>query len=288
MRLQHGLRLPDFIGIGPPRTATTWLNGVLSARVGLPANVKETDFFSYRYDRGLAWYAEHFRHCAATPVVGEFSPNYFHSRNARERIRHHLPEVRIICTLRDPVARLYSHYRLKTRMYSRKISLVAALNEDPDLIAASQYASHLAQWLEAFGKQNVLAIMYDQLKTSPQQYVNSVCGFLGIESIDVKASPATHRPSLKNVATHAPRRAKLAAAANRLKLRLQMNGYRRTAKVLRKIKVWHWCTQAGDEFLPMARDLEARLRDRFRPDVEWLEELLNCDLTPWKVQSYGG
>ena len=75
-------RLPDFIAVGPPRTATTWLHEVLQGHVCLPADRKETDFFTRFYDRGLDWYADYFRHCEGGIPVGELSPMY---------LRHRLP-----------------------------------------------------------------------------------------------------------------------------------------------------------------------------------------------------
>jgi hypothetical protein len=35
------LRLPEFIGVGPARTGTTWLNEALLEVAGLPEGVKE-------------------------------------------------------------------------------------------------------------------------------------------------------------------------------------------------------------------------------------------------------
>src|SRR3990172_7835495 len=79
-------RLPEFIGVGPPRTATTWLHKVLSGHVGLPRGVKETQFFDRHYSLGMEWYLRHFRDWPANRPCGEFSPTYFASAEARMRI----------------------------------------------------------------------------------------------------------------------------------------------------------------------------------------------------------
>ena len=68
------LRLPDFIAVGPPRTATTWLHEVLAGHVCLPTDRKETDFFNRFYDRGLDWYANYFRACDGVMQIGEAAP----------------------------------------------------------------------------------------------------------------------------------------------------------------------------------------------------------------------
>ncbi|HVI04483.1 MAG TPA: sulfotransferase domain-containing protein, partial [Sphingomicrobium sp.] len=112
MRSTHPARLPDFLVVGPPRTATTWLDGVLRGHVGLPAGVKETHFFARNYGRGIDWYKDHFTQAGQSQKLGEVCAAYFENPDARERIHLHVPNCKIICTLRDPVDRLYSYYKL--------------------------------------------------------------------------------------------------------------------------------------------------------------------------------
>jgi hypothetical protein len=76
-------RLPDFIAVGPPRTGTTWLHGVLYHRVSLPRGVKETYFFDHFYAKGLNWYSHYFGDSADGHRVGEIAPTYFASAEAR-------------------------------------------------------------------------------------------------------------------------------------------------------------------------------------------------------------
>ena len=78
-------RLPDFMAVGPSRTGTTWLHSVLDGHVELPARVKEIEFFTRHYDRGVQWYAWHFRHCHPDLPVGEVNPCFRHEQ-ARKRI----------------------------------------------------------------------------------------------------------------------------------------------------------------------------------------------------------
>jgi len=84
---------------------------VLRGHVGLPEQTKETHFFARNYGRGIDWYAKHYCHCAAEAVVGEICASYFENLQARERIHANMPGCKIICTLRDPVDRLYSYYK---------------------------------------------------------------------------------------------------------------------------------------------------------------------------------
>lgn len=110
-RRPESVRLPDFIVIGPPRTGTTWLHRVLEGHVGLPAGIKETQFFSWNHGQGLQWYHSFFRDIPLALPAGEIAPACFDHPEARERIAALIPHCRIVCTLRDPVARLYSQYK---------------------------------------------------------------------------------------------------------------------------------------------------------------------------------
>jgi hypothetical protein len=77
-------RLPDFIGVGQPRTGTSWLDAVLRGHVGLPREIKEVDFFVKNYARGLDWYKGYFTDCNPRLPVGEICPSYLGSDAARD------------------------------------------------------------------------------------------------------------------------------------------------------------------------------------------------------------
>ena len=104
-------RLPEIIGAGPGRTGTTWLHRVLEGRVDLPYGVKETQFFNTFYDKGIDWYARHFRYATGERKIAEICPYFFHPL-APARIKAHIPNCRIITTLRDPVDHSFSAYKL--------------------------------------------------------------------------------------------------------------------------------------------------------------------------------
>jgi hypothetical protein len=58
---------------------------VLKGHVNLPAGIKETDFFTTNYSKGIEWYAHHFRNPDGPWPFGEINP-YFGFREAAERI----------------------------------------------------------------------------------------------------------------------------------------------------------------------------------------------------------
>ncbi len=274
-------RLPDFIAVGPPRTATTWLHEVLRGHVCLPADRKETDFFTRFYDRGIDWYADYFRHCGSATTIGELSPMYFASRDALERIAKDLPDCKIICSFRDPVERAYSNYRLLRRNVFTKADFERAATTRGDLMESSRYGTHLAEWLERFGRERVLALIYDDLKLSPQIFLDAVCDFIGVNRFPV----ATTRLGSERVHTvdTQPPNERMAKIARDLVGWFVNRRYHRAANVVRESRIVKFMLEGGDPFPPLTEETTRRMREYYRPEIEKLEGLIGRDLSAWKL-----
>jgi hypothetical protein len=272
-------RLPDFIAVGPPRTATTWLHQALKGHVGLPFNIKETDFFSKHYDRGLDWYADYFRHCPPAMKIGEVCATYFVSPEARERIARHLPECRIICTFRDPVDRSYSFYKLLRRHAFTKLPFEQAVAKHREFREQNRYAFHLAAWQRQFGANQVMVGLYDDLEADPQAFVDRATSFIGIDRIVIPPARAAERVHL--VETAPPSR-RLVRTTRKVITWMASHRMYRATNWFRKSALGHFVYEGGRPYGPLAPDVEARIREMYRPEVEALEELLAIDLSAWK------
>ncbi len=275
------IRLPRFIGVGPPRTATTWLHEVLKDRVALPQEKKETDFFSKNYTRGFDWYRSFFRDADSRLPLGEFSPTYFISEQARARIARDIPGCRIICSFRDPVDRAYSHWRLMVRNVWTKSAFADAVMQHKDLRESCRYGHYLAGWQRALGAENVLVMVYEDLEADSQAFVDRVADFIGIERFAIADSPAAERRV--HVVPVAPRNLRLARNARNLMAWLNDRRYHALANSFRQSALWHFCAERGEPFKPVDRATDARLRDYFRPEVEQLEQLTGRDFSAWKT-----
>jgi hypothetical protein len=273
-------RLPDFIAVGPPRTATTWLDEVLRGHVGLPLDVKETHFFARNYQHGLDWYKRYFLNCTTERVVGEICAAYFETPQARERIRTHIPDCKVVCTLRDPVERLYSYYRLMRHNGRTELPFEEALIRHKQMMAASRYAIHVSDWQTDFGKRNVLVVLNDDLEEDSQAYLDSITNFIGIERIIV--SEAALARNKANTIETAPRSARLARSAWQFRFWLGTRQMHRTRTFLKNAGVWRFCCEGGPVFPPLDPSVKRRLRDLLRPEVEMLENLIHRDLSKWK------
>ncbi len=273
-------RPPDFIAIGPPRTGTTWLHGVLYHRTWLPRAVKETHFFDRYYDKGLQWYLDCFRADEDGRPVGEITPAYFASPVVRDRAVRCLPRCKIICTLRDPVARAYSHYRKLHTVGMTRGGFADEVMNNGEIREASRYAFHLRAWRALFGERNVRAFLYDDLEADAQRYADAICGFIGVAPLEL--TPEVIRSLDRNEVRRGARSRVIARGARDLMYWLQSLRAHRTIKALGHARLWQFCAYSGEEFAPLPLAIEARARRQFLPEVEALEELLERDLSAWK------
>ena len=113
------VKLPDFLGIGAQKAGTTYLYSLLSEHPQVfLSSPKELHFFSLHYQKGLAWYQDQFKFAATDKCCGEITPYYMFHPLASKRIRKHLPNVKLIVLLRDPVERALSQF-----FHSRRLGL---------------------------------------------------------------------------------------------------------------------------------------------------------------------
>lgn len=274
-------RLPDFIGVGPPRTATTWLYEVLQGRVGFSDFRKETDFFTRFYGRGFDWYLQYFAACSPELPMGELSPMYFASDEARERIRRAIPRCKIVCTFRDPVDRAWSHWRLTARNLWTKLEFEQAATQLRDIRESSRYGHYTEQWIASFGRDNVLLMFYEDLERDPQGFVDQFCAFVGAPKFSLSDSPAAHT-RVHSVPSR-PRRPRLARNVRNTLGWLNDHRMHRAARIVRRSGLWSYCFEGGEPFARPTPEVDARVRAALRPEVEMLEQLSGRDLSAWKT-----
>lgn len=274
------VRLPDFICVGPGRTGTTWLHAVLTPHVCLPRAIKETRFWGQLYHQGIESYAAHFARCDPEQPAGEICP-YFPEAAARERIARHIPNCKVIVILRDPVQRSYSQYR---RFRSRAIMyhpFEEALEKHPRIVETNRYAHHLRGWIETFGRGNVLVLLFDELRSHPQRFLDRICAFIGIPRIDVKSASVGARDI--NSDDRLPRSDTLARVGSRLLELMYRRSFYRGINLIERTRLYDLLFGGGEPYPALAPHLETRIRTKLLDEIAAVEALTGFDLSRWRV-----
>ena len=196
------LRLPDFIIAGAQRSGTTWLYQTLKRHPRLylagPA-VPEPKFFLVDevYRRGLEFYSgAWFADAPPGAQAGEKSTNYLESAAAAGRMKQDVPHVRLVFLLRDPVERAYSNYLFSRKNGLEKESFADALALEEQREAAvpvawryarphayfsrGRYADCLQTYFEAFPRDQILCLNFDDLRQRSGWLAAEVHRFLGV------------------------------------------------------------------------------------------------------------
>jgi hypothetical protein len=245
--------------------------------------VKETQFFRDNYSLGISWYQSFFQRCSPHLPIGEIAPTYFDQAEVRQRIKETIPDCKIVCTLRDPVARLYSQYKVWTSMGMIGGAFDYSLLHQ-DLGARGSYAFNIKAWIEMFGRDRVLVLCQEDLEADQQGFVNLVCAFIGCPPIDISASSLGSRRVLRVL--RRPRIPKLALEARKFKDWAIRHKLGRVAHIFETDNVvFNLCFGGGQLFSPLAPAVELQLRSLLCPEIEELEVLLGRDLTHWKRTS---
>jgi Sulfotransferase domain len=195
--------LPNFLIVGAARSGTTTLYSHLKDHpdVYLPANKRpEPHFFlkTAEFTRGLAYYEErYFSACRNQKAVGEASTSYLFGPDVPKRIRGSLPDVKLVCILRDPVERAFSSYwhtvksGLETLPFEEAI-LRETVRKDEiagtalDEIAPFAYAERglyhrqLSRWLSEFPRSQMKIVIFDDFVADPIGILREIAGFLEV------------------------------------------------------------------------------------------------------------
>lgn len=267
--------LPNFIVIGAPRCGTTAIHANLQAHpeVFVP-KCKETHFFDRHYDQGIARYEAHFADWNGEPAVGELTPGYLHGvyspYDIPRLIHTHLPDVRLIASLRNPVERVYSEfwYTKGKDPNNARLSFEEKLERKPEFIREGFYYDQLRRYYDLFPAENILVLLYDDLLRDPRAFMQRVYAFIGVradfesgfEQVHVNAAAGKRRLT----------KSRLLWLATRLAQRMRKHAL---ADRLRRAN--------APEIPPMSPDTRQHLVQVYREQNLRLQELIGRDLGHW-------
>ncbi len=210
--------LPDFLIIGAAKSGTSSLYEYLNNHPSiLPCVVKEPNYFTAYYNRGLAWYKSCFPFKAKRVfcperkfLTGEATSRYYWYPFAAERVKQILPTCKIIILLRNPVERSYSHYKMQykngivTQTFEQQIldepkrlegEWEKMLNDKNyfssefnsyGYLTKSLYINYIKKWFELFLKRQILVIKSEDFFSNPEKITNQTLEFLELSPLKLK------------------------------------------------------------------------------------------------------
>jgi hypothetical protein len=174
----------DFIGIGAQKCGTSWAYACLYEHPQVCTPVKEIHFFSRpRFEKGYGWYEAHFSSCKAGTQKGEFSTSYLYSKEAPSRIHTLYPDPKIIAIVRNPVDRAVSQYRnsIKSGEITEATSFEDFAKDEKSVLEQGLYSVQLERYFKLFPKEQILVLVYEDIKKDPKAFMKRIYQFLGVD-----------------------------------------------------------------------------------------------------------
>lgn len=136
-------------------------------------------------DAGLARYVRLFRRARPDQLCGEASTGYTKLpvyQGVPERARQVLgPNLRIIYSVREPVARSLSHHLHLHLAGEASADFEETLQHRSELIDFSRYAMQIDPWIETFGRQRIHIVQLERYADDRREGLRELCTFLGVE-----------------------------------------------------------------------------------------------------------
>lgn len=201
---------PNAFLVGQPKSGTTSLHRFLADQPDVFMSVpKEPHFFctdlhaesDQFHGRELFYpfrkeeeYLRLFREARGAQVVGEASTEYLFSVRAAENIARFAPKARIVVVLREPAEFVASlHSTFCSDMLENEPDLAAAFRRGPHrpppkarapslfhYAARLRYDEQVARYLAVFPRQQVLVLVFEDLRDAARETLPRLLEFLGL------------------------------------------------------------------------------------------------------------
>ena len=203
---------PDVFLVGDAKCGTTSLHRLfeLAPGVGVARTRKELHYFSAQElvartagpgDATIpqvivtdeAAYLAEFAHLdPALPAIVDVSPSYLQNPPAAARIHAFAPDARIVITLREPAAKVFSQYvhlwsqGRETLPFAEAFAASddrrqAGYSDMFDYASGGSYAAGVARYLDLFGAERVLVLLFEELTGDMDAARARLEAFLGTE-----------------------------------------------------------------------------------------------------------
>ncbi len=297
--------LPNFLTIGAPKAGTSAIYYYLKQHPQIYMSpVKEPHFFALENhslnfqgpgdkDRfrdavtQLEEYEKLFANVSREVAIGEASTTYLSSETAPLRIKHYIPDVKLIAILRNPVDAAYASFLHLVRDGDEPLAdFGLALEAEEKRVRQNWegiwhyqrrgfYAEQLERYFQHFDRDRLKVYRYDDFKANPNVVLRDIFEFLEVDPGFMPDMSAKYNVSAmpKN-----PLLNKMMVKPNPLKSAINM-ALPKTMRSAIATRLKHWNFQ--DKKPPLSPELRDRLHQNYREDMLKLQDLIQQDLSEW-------
>jgi hypothetical protein len=173
---------PDYIGIGVQKAGTTWWWKLIARHPDVVGTLKETHQLTRLGWRPMfAADAESYHRYFPRPagaITGEWTPRYMSVPGVVDTMRAVAPDAKLLVLLRDPVERYRSgvgQWQKRKENRGKRPNLWAGRK---DAYARSFYGFALRPYVQAFGRDRLLILQFEQCLSDPAGQYRRTLEFL--------------------------------------------------------------------------------------------------------------
>lgn len=274
---------PTFLIIGAMRAGTTTLYRDLLASAGVffPADKEPSCLNTPEVltSDGRRRYAALYRRAHPSQPRGDASTSYSKHPVITDVAPRALdllgPSLRIIYLVRDPIARLISHYRFNHLRGLAGPDINTEVRNSPEYVSYSLYGLQLSLWNALFGATNIRVVQFERYITSRDSTVEALSAFVG-GTFEPGRISSDDNYNLTSGPVPSGKWATISQSAL----------YRRTIRPLLGLetrrKIRHaLLPRGGDAAVSLRDDTLDYLHDRLRPDMDRLASMASIELARW-------
>jgi len=200
--MSNKIILPNFFIIGAARSATSSLYFYLREHPEIYMSPdKEAQFFGFyetkrahksKY-KTMEEYGHLFEDVVDEKIVGEATPTYLALEESASAIKKYCPNAKLLASLRNPIDRAFSYYEMSlSKGHDKKQTFEQWMDGNEFWLSQGRYYSQLKRYIDLFGKDQLMLVLFEDVKENTADVIADIHKFLEVEVIKPEKNPAAY------------------------------------------------------------------------------------------------
>lgn len=239
----------------------------------MPADRVEVHFFDLFYDKGIKWYE---KVLPAGEFAGEKTPEYLSDNLCARRIHQSYPDIKLLCILRNPVKRAYSHYKHLYRFEGLNATFEDSLLKNKEILRRGFYSGFIEEYYKYFNRSCIKILIFEEVMNHKISALKEISKFLNIDPAGFEFQKA----ALSQNASFIPKYRLIYSTAKKITRVLQKYNFYFLINLINKTGLKKLISQKEQTlfFRRMRPETEKELKRLYTKDVKRLSKLTGKDL----------